>query len=227
MTTRTPLRLLVVDDHEVVREGLIAVLEADARFDVSAVAIAGAEALRMAEEVRPDVAIVDLRLPDMSGESLCRRIHESFPSTVVIVLSSYFTEESVRGALKAGAHAYVTKAAGLGELRSILERVHDDPGDREGVRSASQIVRHLERLVEQRMDDMPTDQQTRILRLVAEGLTRRQVARRLEISESTVRFHLQNLKLKLNVKSVAELVATAASKGYLSPEEATDQVVEP
>jgi len=208
---------LVIDDHEVVREGLVAALRADDRFDVVATAASAREALDAVVVHEPDVAIVDLRLPDASGDALCRRIRDRAPSTLVVVLSSYLTEESVRAAVEAGAQAYVTKAAGIAELRHVLVRLRDH-GAATGAGSTSQIMERLERLVEQRKEDAPTAQQTRVLRLVSEGATYRQIARQIGISESTVRFHLQNLKLKLNASSVTELVATAAARGLLTPQ---------
>ncbi|HEY6779721.1 MAG TPA: response regulator transcription factor, partial [Thermoleophilaceae bacterium] len=140
------MRIMIVDDHEIVREGVRATLTADPRIDVVATAASGREALRRARQTLPDIALVDLRLPDMRGEELTRELTRDFPSTAVIILTTYLSEETVRGALEAGASAYVTKAAGLPELRNAIERVMR--GDRAAsAASGSQIVEQLHSLV--------------------------------------------------------------------------------
>src|SRR4051812_24749129 len=117
------MRVLIVDDHEIVREGLAATLSSDSRIEIVGAAATAKEALMLARRTLPDVALVDLRLPDMTGEELTRELRARFPSTAVIVLTTYLSEETVRGALKAGAAAYGTKAAGLPELRAAIDRI--------------------------------------------------------------------------------------------------------
>lgn len=207
------LRLLVVDDHEVVRAGLAAALNQGPGLQVVGSAGSGAEAMTLAARERPDVAILDMRLPDLSGTELCRRLRDDSPALSVVMLSSYLSEDAVREAIAAGASAYVTKAAGLSELRRVLEETRDG-GARDGV---SQIVRRLRELDRARVgDDGPTPQQARVLELVAQGLTYAEVAGRLMISESTVRFHVQRLKLKLGTNSRAELLMRAVRAGYIA-----------
>jgi DNA-binding NarL/FixJ family response regulator len=208
------LRLLVVDDHEVVRAGLASTLSQDPGLRVVGSAGSGAEAVELAGRERPDVAIVDMRLPDMPGPLLCRRLRERLPSVSVVVLSSYLSEDAVREAIAAGASAYVTKAAGLSELRRVLAETVRDGGPPGGV---SQIVRRQRDLDEARArDDAPTPRQARVLELVAQGLTYAEVAERLVISESTVRFHVQRLKLKLGTNSRTELVLRAVRSGFIA-----------
>ncbi|GAA4744627.1 response regulator transcription factor [Actinomycetospora chibensis] len=207
--------VLVVDDHEVVRAGVAAALSRDERMTVVASAGDGREALALCCERRPDVAVIDMRLPDMAGHELCRRIREQCPDTAVVVLSTYLSEEAVRDCVVAGAAAYVTKAAGLTELRTAIVDAHHraDPGHRPCV---SQIVRRLEQLVTDRGDsDAPTPAQSRVLALAAQGLTYGQIARDLRISESTVRFHIQKLKVKLGVRSRSELAVAAVRAGLV------------
>ena len=216
-----PRRLLVVDDHEVVRAGLVAALAADERYPVIGVAGTGREALELARRDRPDVVIVDLRLPDLPGTELCRRLRAVLPDVAVIVLSSYLSEETVRQAIDAGASAYVTKAAGLPELRSALDeacaRRGQPDGPPGGGRSVSQIVRRLEQLIGARGDGTtPTPQQARVLELAAQGLTYAEIATRLVISESTVRFHVQKLKVKFDTNSRTELVVRAVRAGLIA-----------
>jgi len=210
-------RLLIVDDHEVVREGLASALATDERFEIVGTAASGKEALERARQTLPDIALVDLRLPDMRGEDLTREIRTRFPSTAVIVLSTYLGEGTVRASLDAGASAYVTKAAGLPELRAAIDRVIADDGATDGA-AAPQIVKQLHSLVAARMDDsIPTPRQEAVLELAAQGLTNGEIGDRLFISESTVRFHVQKLKEKFSAKTKTELIAKAIRTGFIAP----------
>lgn len=213
-------RVLVVDDHEVVRLGLTAALANDGATTVVGAAASGHEALELCRDERPDVAVVDMRLPDVTGDELCRRMREQFPEVAVIVLSSYLDETAVRDAVRAGASAYVTKAAGLAELRSAVVAAHH-AGRETGHPCVSQIVHRLEQLVDERDDtEVPTPAQQRVLALAARGLTYTQIARALSISESTVRFHIQKLKIKLGVRSRTELAVQAVRAGLVEAPEA-------
>lgn len=210
---RPPTRLLVVDDHEVVRAGITAALSQDPSLQVAGVAGSGREALALLPDLRPDVAVVDLRLPDMSGDELCRRLRARLPGLAVVVLSSYLTEPAVRDAVEAGAAGYVTKAAGLAELRAAIEEAAAGTGR---PASVSQIMRRLEGILDDRDGaGAPTPQQARVLALAAEGLTYSEMARRLSISESTVRFHIQKMKIKLGARSRTELVVRAVRAGLV------------
>lgn len=210
-------RLLIVDDHEVVREGLASALAADERFEIVGTAATGKAALERARQTLPDIALVDLRLPDMRGEDLTRQIRERFPSTAVIVLTTYLGEGTVRAALEAGAAAYVTKAAGLPELRAAIERVVEEPTAVDGT-AAPQIVKQLHSLVAARMDDaIPTPRQEAVLELAAQGMTNGEIGARLFISESTVRFHVQKLKEKFSARTKTELIAKAIRTGFIAP----------
>jgi DNA-binding NarL/FixJ family response regulator len=212
------LRLIIVDDHEVVREGLVSALSHDRRFSIAGAASSGAAAVDLARQQRPDVAIIDMRLPDMAGHDLCRELRRLLPDITVIALSSYLTEDAVRNALNAGASAYVTKAAGLSELRGALDEAYARGRGRwDQTLNATQIVRRLEQLVDARSDNSsPTPQQARVLELAAKGLTYGEISKRLHISESTVRFHIQKLKLKFETNSKTELVARAIRAGLIA-----------
>lgn len=211
------MRIMIVDDHDIVREGVRAALSSDPRLEVVAEAASGAEALRAVRRTLPDLALVDLRLPDMRGEDLTRELARDFPSTAVIILTTYLSEETVRGALEAGAVAYVTKAAGLPELLAAIERVRD--GDRApGASEGLQIVRQLHQVVSSRMTTAaPTPQQERVLELAAQGFTNQEIGERLFISESTVRFHVQKLKSKFEARTKTELIAKAIRTGFIAP----------
>jgi DNA-binding NarL/FixJ family response regulator len=209
-----PVRVLVVDDHEVVREGLSAALAASGQFEVVAAVATGAAALVIAGRSRPDVVLLDLRLPDLMGDRVCAELRRRYPSTAVVVLSSYVSEDTVRAAMEAGASAYVTKGAGLSELRkALIEVVATDK-----VQAKPQIIGQLHDLVSRRADvNRLTPQQERVLELSADGLTYREIGARLFISESTVRFHMQKLKGKFGARTKTELIARAIRSGAMAP----------
>ncbi|GAC1388096.1 MAG: two-component system response regulator DevR [Marmoricola sp.] len=209
-----PIRILVVDDHEVVREGLTVALSGDGRFEVVAAVPSARAAMSVAAHARPDVALVDLRLPDMTGVRLCRDMRQRFPATAVVVLSSYLSADTVRSAMEAGACAYITKGAGLTELRRALSAA----GGRPEERGEPQIVSQLHDLVSQRGGQVRlTAQQERVLELSADGLTYREIGARLFISESTVRFHMQKLKGRFGARTKTELIARAIRTGAMAP----------
>jgi DNA-binding NarL/FixJ family response regulator len=211
------LRILVVDDHEIVREGIASALGTDPRYEIVGSAGSGRAAIEQARRTLPDVILLDLRLPDINGEELCRKLRAHFPSTAVIILSTYLSEGTVRSALEAGASAYVTKAAGLSELRSALEGLA--VGEEAQARpSHLQIVEYLHKIVSERMDEsLPTPRQERVLDLAAQGLTNKEIGERLYVSESTVRFHIQKLKDKLGAHTKTELIAKAIRTGLIAP----------
>ncbi|HWC07776.1 MAG TPA: response regulator transcription factor [Solirubrobacterales bacterium] len=214
--TGTRLRLLIVDDHEVVRAGLTTALGGKASaYEVVGTAADGRSALECLRRTLPDIVALDLRLPDIDGIELCRKIRQGFPSVSIVVLSTYLSESTVRDALQAGATGYVTKAAGLSELFATLDRCAR-PASPKPDESAPQIVDHLHRLVARRMETAPpTPRQERVLELAARGLTNKAIGAELFISESTVRFHIQNLKEKLEAQSKTELIAKAIRCGVI------------
>jgi DNA-binding NarL/FixJ family response regulator len=210
-------RLLIVDDHEVVREGLAAALSVDERLEIVGTVGTGKTALERARQTLPNLALVDLRLPDMSGEDLTRELCRRFPSISVIVLTTYLSEGTVRASLDAGATAYVTKAAGLGELQAAIDAAIAGPQSSDGA-AAPQIVKKLHSVVAARIDDaIPTPRQEAVLELAAQGLTNAEIGERLFISESTVRFHMQKLKEKFSARTKTELIAKAIRSGFIAP----------
>lgn len=211
------VRLLIVDDHEVVREGLVRALEAEPEYEVVGSVGDGRAAIECARRTLPDVILLDLRLPDVDGVELCGRLRSGFPGSVIVILSTYLSEGTVRGALNAGADAYVTKAAGLPELKAALKRAVASNAEGKGA-NAPQIVEYLHRLVADRMTAaLPTPQQERVLELAARGLTNKEIGAQLYLSESTVRFHIQKLKEKLGAHTKTELIAKAIRTGTIEP----------
>jgi DNA-binding NarL/FixJ family response regulator len=213
------MRICVVDDHEIVREGLRRALPNDPTIEVVGEAASGAEALREARRTLPDVMLVDFRLPDMTGDELCRRIRSGFPSTKVVMLTTYLSEDVVRRSLDAGAAGFVTKASGLDELRGALAKLDDEDDEPAFAGGASAIVQRLHEANDERTPRRPlTPQQERVLELAAHGLTYSEISGRLHISESTVRFHIQSLKERLGVRTKTELIAVAIRAALISPD---------
>jgi DNA-binding NarL/FixJ family response regulator len=204
--------VLVVDDHEVVRVGLAAALADDPRLRVVGLAGSAREALAAIRRRHVDVAVVDLRLPDMPGTELCRRLCEAQPGCRVVVLSSYLSEDVVRAAIEAGAAAYVAKGAGLGVLREAVEEALAGRRHADGP-----IHSQLRELVARRQATGLTPQQERVLELAAEGLTYGEIGARLFITESTVRFHVQKLKQRFRARSKTDLIAKAIRSGAIAP----------
>jgi DNA-binding NarL/FixJ family response regulator len=208
-------RVLVVDDHEIVREGLHNVLSAMPELEIVGLAADGAEALQLARRTVPELAIIDFRLPDMPGDRVCARLRQILPSLRIVMLTTYVSEDIVRRTLDAGACRFVTKAAGLGELRHAIRSVMI--GEPTPIGGSATVVAHLQRVANEQASAILTSRQERVLELVAAGLTYSEIGERLFISESTVRFHMQALKAKLGARTKTQLIATAIRTALIDP----------
>jgi DNA-binding NarL/FixJ family response regulator len=204
-------KVVVVDDHEIVRNGLLATLRMQPDLRVVGGAATGAKALDLVARVHPDVALVDLRLPDMSGDDLCRELIAAAPGLKVVIHTTYLSEETVRRALAAGAAGYVTKAAGVPELlRTLAEIDSPEPSGESAPDTVKRLGGDISTMT-------MTAHQARILELAADGLTNSQVGERLFISESTVRFHMLKLKRQFGARTRTELIARAIRTGAIPP----------
>ena len=205
------LRILIVDDHEVVRLGLRALLDRHPDFTVVDEAGTAREALQKALLHRPDVVVMDIRLPGRSGIDACRDIVSQLPDTRVIMLTSYAEDELLFDAIEAGACGYVLKQIGSDDLVRAIEAV----GRGEALLDPSVTRRVLERVREAaRRDEAAafaelTDQELRVLALIAEGKTNREIARALYLGEGTVRNYVSSILGKLGVTNRAEAAAFA------------------
>ena len=213
------MRVCVVDDHEIVREGLRMVLPNDPDVEIVAEAASAREALQALRRHLPDVLVTDYRLP---GAELCARVRTDVPSTAVVVLTTYLSEDVVQRCTDAGAAGFVTKAAGLGELRRVLRLAA--AGDRTtemATGGTSALVKRLHEASSAKAAaggrKQLTPQQERVLELAARGMTYGAISHELHISESTVRFHIQGLKDRLGVRTKAELIATAVRSALIAP----------
>jgi DNA-binding NarL/FixJ family response regulator len=207
-----PIRLLIVDDHPVVRDGLQGMFAGDPDFDVVGEAVNGREALSKAEAFNPDVVLMDLRMPEMDGVSAIRLMAERGLDVKVLVLTTYDTEGDVLPAIEAGATGYVLKDTPRHELYRAVRAAAAG----EAVLSPP-VARRLMGQMREGGREAPSEREMEVLRLVAGGATNRHLAARLFISEATVKTHLLHLFAKLGVNDRAAAVAAAYEQGLLTP----------
>ena len=207
-----PLSLLIVDDHEVVRQGLAALLGRRPEFQVVAEAGTVAEAVAAARKFRPDLVVMDVRLPDGSGIEACREIRAEMPDTRVVMLTSYPDEDAVLSAIIAGASGYLLKQVRARDLVSALETV----GRGESLLDPAVTGRVLERIRRIATADQPdelaqlTSQEQKILLLVAEGKTNKEIAADVFLSDKTVKNYVSSILAKLNLERRAQAAAFMA-----------------
>ncbi|HEY3687871.1 MAG TPA: response regulator transcription factor [Streptosporangiaceae bacterium] len=204
-----PIRLVIADDHPIVRDGLSAVFERDPAFEVVGEAADGAEAVRLARELRPDVVLMDLRMPGMDGVAA---ITELGPGVRVLVLTTYDTDSHVLPAIEAGATGYLLKDA----PRADLLRAVRASARGEAVLAPSVAARLMNRVRTPGGGPL-SNRELEVLELVAAGATNREAAKRLFITEATVKTHLLNIYAKLGVSDRASAVAEAYNRGLLTP----------
>jgi DNA-binding NarL/FixJ family response regulator len=212
--TEEPIRLLVVDDHPVVRDGLHGMFTGDPRFEVVGEAGDGAEAVALAERLQPDVVLMDLRMPRVDGTTAIARMAERGVTAKVLVLTTYETDRDVLPAIKAGATGYLLKDATQQELfRAVGAAARG-----ESVLSPSVATRLLGQVRGRGAAvESLTQRELEVLQLIARGTTNREAARRLFISEASVKAHLLHLYAKLGVNDRAAAVAAAYERGLLTP----------
>ena len=209
-------RVLIADDHAIVRAGLRALLLEEAQFDLIGEAVGGYEAIDLVEKTNPDVMILDLSMPDLDGISVTRKIKPQFPDLKILILTLHEDEALLKEAIKAGAAGYILKRAAEAELISAIRVVlrgdlYIDPSMVRGL---------LEEAPNPRIDQMdPTESLTpremEILRLIVEGYTNRQIGQELNISVRTVEGHRANISGKLGLHSRVELVRYARQHGLI------------
>ena len=211
-STRRPLRLLVVDDHEVVREGLVALISRRDEFQVVAEAGTMAEAIAAARRFQPDLVVMDVRLPDGSGIEACREIRSELPGTRIVMLTSFPDEEAVLSAIVAGASGYLLKQIRARDLVAALESV----GRGESLLDPAVTEKVLERVrriaTGTYTDELAqlTAQEQKILLLVAEGNTNKEIASDVFLSDKTVKNYVSSILSKLNLERRAQAAAFVA-----------------
>lgn len=206
------LRIILVDDHEVVRIGLKTLLARQPQFEIIDEASSASEAVEKTLRLKPDVVVMDIRLPGKSGIEACREITTRQPETKVLMLTSYAEDDMLFDAIAAGASGYVLKQIGSGELVRALETIGRgesllDPALTQKVFAK---VREAERRAEDSAFGRLNEQEMKILALIAEGKTNREIAARVFLSEKTVRNYVSTLLGKLNLSTRTQAAAYAA-----------------
>ena len=210
-----PIRILLVDDHSVVRQGLRMFLGLDPELEVIGEAQDGAEALRMARELKPDVVLMDLLMPVMDGITATTAIRREMPDVEVLALTSVLEDASVVGAVRAGAIGYLLKDTQADELCRAIKaaaggQVQLSP------KAAARLMREV------RAPESPetlTDRETEVLRLLAQGQSNKEIAHTLNIGEKTVKTHVSNVLGKLGVQSRTQAALYAVRIGLVPAEQ--------
>jgi DNA-binding NarL/FixJ family response regulator len=211
-----PIRVLTADDQRVVREGLALLLGLMPGVEVVGAAKDGREVLALAAETRPDVVLMDLRMPHCDGVDATRLLREQYPEIKVIALTTYADDRSVLDALRAGARGYLTKDCGAAEIQQALRDVLDD---RSAIDPA--VQHHLVAAITAEPQPAPasaapaglTPREREVLTLIAQGLSNAEIAERLFVSEGTVKSHINHLLTKTGARDRAQAVAFAYRHG--------------
>jgi DNA-binding NarL/FixJ family response regulator len=204
------IRILVADDHPVVRDGLVAMLGTQADFEVVGQAATGLEAVRQVAALRPDVVLLDLEMPEMDGVEVIKQLGRDTPDARVIVFTAFDTDDRIVGAVQAGAQGYLLKGAPREEVFQAVRVVRSGGSLLEPV-VASKLLRQVSQ------DFQPlTPRELEVLGLVAQGMQNKEIAARLVITERTVKFYVSSILAKLGAGNRTEAVAIAAQRGLIS-----------
>jgi len=208
------IRILIADDHPIVREGLSAVLETQPDFTIVGEAASGAQAVARAAELRPDVILLDLELPEMDGVAALRAIRAADPTAKVIIFTAFDTDERILGAVQAGAQGYLLKGAPREDLFQAIRVVHGGGSLLQPV-VAARLLRQVSSPAAPALPERLTERELEVLRLLAKGRQNKEIAGELWISERTVKFHVSAILSKLGVGNRTEAVSKAAQLGLI------------
>ena len=212
-----PIRVLLTDDHAIVRKGVRALLATERNIQVVGEASSGSEAVTQAEVLQPDVILMDLVMPDLDGIEATRQITSRFPATRILILTSFAADEKVFPAIKAGALGYLLKDSGPEELVEAIRKVYRGEPSLE-----SSIARKLLMELAQPPKQHPlttnplTEREFDVLRLLAQGCSNKEIALKLTVSELTVRTHVSNILCKLHLASRTQAALYSLQKGITS-----------
>jgi two-component system NarL family response regulator len=203
----TPIRILAADDHELMRAGLVAIINMQPDLEVIAEAADGEEAGKLFEEHRPDITLTDLKMPKMEGLGLIKHIRGIDKQAKIIVLTTFDGDEDIYRSLKAGAKGYLMKDTPRGQLIDAIRAVH---------KNEQFISSHIAQILSSSLDrEHLTPRELEILALIAEGFANKQIGSRLGITEGTVKTHVNSIMQKLRVGGRTEAVVSAARRGFI------------
>jgi two-component system response regulator NreC len=219
LTKAKPIRILLADDHNVMRRGLRLLLESQPGFTVVAEAADGRVAVQQAQATKPDVAVLDIAMPHLNGTEAAQRIIEALPNTAVIILSMHSDEGYVLRALRSGAKGYLVKDSAEGDLIEAIKAVSQGKAFFSPEVSKMLVEDYVREIRTRGVEDsyeLLTAREREILHLLAEGKSNKEMATLLQLSLFTVETHRRNLQEKLNLHSLAEVILYAVRKGLIS-----------
>lgn len=209
------IKILIADDHPVVREGLFAMLSREHDFEVVGEAKDGVEALNKTKELAPDVVLMDLRMPEMDGVQAMREIRATMPNVKFIILTTYSDDEYIFSGIEAGARAYLLKDAPRDELFKAIRAVHMGESLIQPVVASKLLDRFTELSRRTPSGEELSGRELEILQLMAKGAANKEISAQLNISQSTVKTHIANIFQKLGVNDRTEAVTQALKKGII------------
>jgi two-component system response regulator NreC len=213
------IRVLIVDDHTLVRDGIRSLLALTADIEIVGEAENGREALEKVRRFKPDIVLMDLAMPIMSGLEATRRIRREFPATKVLALTQYDDSEYVIPVIEAGARGFVTKMSSSSELASAIQAVHKGDSFLSPSAAGALVDECQQRTIVEGDQDpyqQLTDREREVLKLVAEGYTAREIAEVLVVSPKTVEWYKSSLMNKLNIHSKTDLIKFAIRKRFIT-----------
>src|SRR4029453_529095 len=213
------IRLLLADDHHLFRKGLASLLEKESGFEVVAEAEDGAEAIRKAQAVKPDLVLMDIHMPGVNGLEATPQITSTVPATRVVIVTISEEDKDLFEAIKCGAHGYLSKKVEPEKLRELLVGVFRGEGALSGA-TAARILKEFAARASKHSETTPVDDLTErekeVLQLLAAGLTNKEIGSRLAIAENTVKNHLKSILGKLHLQNRVQAAALAIQQGLFT-----------